>query len=202
MSYRKTSRCPRDSSGRLFAWLRKRPLRHQRPAWPTQGSRPSYNKRIASCLARVRARAQWPWIETPPSSCLSLGIPTMWGGNRCRRRPSRRGGGAKLVPKFNDVNAHLTNKSNLSSVDRIIHEARQKAHPRFGSTAFFADIVFPFPEKFIQQIQQSLHVFPRWLRNFFSDESSWTPKTQANYSRAAVWLSFWCSTVSAETGTD
>ena len=29
---------------------------------------------------------------------------------------------------------------------------------------------------------------------FFSSESSWTPKTQSNDSRAAVWLSFWFST--------
>ena len=36
----------------------------------------------------------------------------------------------------------------------------------------------------------------------FSSESSWTPKTQPNDSRAAVWLSFWCSTrPSAERGT-
>ena len=35
-----------------------------------------------------------------------------------------------------------------------------------------------------------------------SSESSWTPKIQPNDSRAAVWLSFWCSTrPSADTGT-
>ena len=34
MSHRKASRWARDSSGRLFAWLRKRPLRRRRPAWP------------------------------------------------------------------------------------------------------------------------------------------------------------------------
>ena len=37
----------------------------------------------------------------------------------------------------------------------------------------------------------------------YSSESSWTPKTQPNDSKAAIWLSFWCSTrPSADTGTD
>ena len=40
-------------------------------------------------------------------------------------------------------------------------------------------------------------------QTLFSSEPSWTPKTQPNDSRAAVWLSFWCSTrPSADTGTD
>ena len=40
-----------------------------------------------------------------------------------------RGSEPPLVPKFNDVNAHLINKSNLSSVDRIILEARHGKPP-------------------------------------------------------------------------
>ena len=37
----------------------------------------------------------------------------------------------------------------------------------------------------------------------FYSESSWTPNTQPNESKAAVWLSFWCSSrPSVETGTD
>ena len=44
-----------------------------------------------------------------------------------------RGGEPPLVPKFNDVNAHLTNKSYLSSVDLILLEARHGKPPGSGS---------------------------------------------------------------------
>ena len=47
-----------------------------------------------------------------------------------------------------------------------------------------------------------LHGLLRQMGHLLSCESSWTPKTQPNDSRAAVWLSFWCSTrPSADTGT-
>ena len=40
-------------------------------------------------------------------------------------------------------------------------------------------------------------------QTLFPSEPSSTPKTQPNDSKAAVWLSFWCSTrPSADTGTD
>ena len=48
-----------------------------------------------------------------------------------------------------------------------------------------------------------LHDILHHSGNLLTGQSSWTPKTQPNDSRAAVWLSFWCSTrPSADTVTN
>ena len=73
----------------------------------------------------------------------------------------------------------------------------------FSSEWFLRFKVLCFLLGAIHKWRHPLHGLMFYTSHFFSSKSSWTPKTQPNDSRAAVWLSFWCSTrPSADTGTD